>query len=67
LGEVAKGFFVSGPYPLPQAPTPNPISRGDPLGRPKGGNAVNDLIRKLGSAPLMPSPGRERVRVKEKS
>ncbi len=25
LGEGAKGFFVSGPYPLPQAPTPNPL------------------------------------------
>jgi 4-oxalocrotonate tautomerase len=25
LGEGAKGFFVSGPYPLPQTPTPNPL------------------------------------------
>ncbi len=26
LGEGAKGFFVSGPYPLPQTPTLNPLS-----------------------------------------
>jgi hypothetical protein len=28
VGEGAKGFFVSGPYPLPQSPTPNPVSFG---------------------------------------
>jgi len=32
LGEGAKG---GRPFPLPQTPTPNPISRGDPLGRPQ--------------------------------
>ena len=31
MGKEAKGFFVSGPYPLPK---PLSKSRGDPLGRP---------------------------------
>ena len=28
MGKGTKGFFVKGPYPLPQTPTPNPLSKG---------------------------------------